>query len=60
MLRLANSLEAVRALHARLTTWRRRARSRAELAAMDDRMLGDLGLSRGAAYFEASKPFWRG
>ncbi|HEU0199603.1 MAG TPA: DUF1127 domain-containing protein [Burkholderiaceae bacterium] len=47
------------ALLATLRTWRRRAHSRAELAAMDDRMLKDLGLSRAAALYEASKPFWQ-
>jgi len=43
------------ALHA----WRRRSRERAELAALDDRMLQDIGLSRGDAEFLINKPFWR-
>jgi uncharacterized protein YjiS (DUF1127 family) len=40
--------------------WRRRAISRCELTSLNDRDLSDLGLTRGAAEFEGSKPFWRG
>jgi uncharacterized protein YjiS (DUF1127 family) len=43
----------------RVKQWRRRARERAELAALDDRMLTDIGLSRAEAEFLANKPFWR-
>ncbi len=43
------------ALHA----WRQRSRERAELAALDDRMLQDIGLTRGDAEFLVNKPFWR-
>jgi uncharacterized protein YjiS (DUF1127 family) len=43
----------------RLRQWRRRARDRAELAALDDRMLADIGISRTEAEFLANKPFWR-
>ena len=39
--------------------WRRRARSRAELAALDDRTLRDIGVSRGDIRLEIDKPFWR-
>ena len=39
--------------------WRRRARSRAELAALDDRTLRDLGLTRADLWAEIDKPFWR-
>jgi uncharacterized protein YjiS (DUF1127 family) len=39
--------------------WRRRARGRRELAALDERTLRDFGVSRYDAYHEASKPFWR-
>lgn len=39
--------------------WRRRARDRAELAGLDDRMLKDIGLTRGDAEFLSNKPFWR-
>jgi uncharacterized protein YjiS (DUF1127 family) len=39
--------------------WRRRARGRRELAALGERALRDIGVSRYDAYHEASKPFWR-
>lgn len=39
--------------------WRRRARSRAELAALDDRTLRDIGLTRADVWAEIDKPFWR-
>lgn len=39
--------------------WRRRARSRAELAALDDRTLRDIGLTRVDLWREIDKPFWR-
>ena len=39
--------------------WRRRLRERRALAAMDDRGLRDVGLTRYDAYYEARKPFWR-
>lgn len=42
-----------------LREWRRRARDRAELAALDGRMLADIGLSRGDAEFLINKPFWK-
>ncbi|MCP3866526.1 MAG: DUF1127 domain-containing protein [Gammaproteobacteria bacterium] len=37
----------------------RRASQRRQLAAMDDRMLKDIGISRVEALDEAAKPFWR-
>jgi uncharacterized protein YjiS (DUF1127 family) len=48
-----------RRVRALLSIWRRRLRERRELAAMDDRGLRDIGLTRYDAYCEASKPFWR-
>lgn len=42
-----------------LREWRRRAGDRAELAALDERTLADIGLSRADAEFLANKPFWR-
>jgi uncharacterized protein YjiS (DUF1127 family) len=42
-----------------LREWRRRSRERAELAQLDDRMLRDIGVSRGDVLAEINKPFWR-
>lgn len=39
--------------------WRRRANGRRELAALSDRCLRDIGLTRYDAAHEARKPFWR-
>ncbi len=39
--------------------WCRRARDRASLGALNDRMLADIGISRANAEFLANKPFWR-
>ena len=38
--------------------WRRRVRSRSELANLDESDLQVSGISRSMAEFEASKPFW--
>ena len=38
--------------------WRRRVRSRSELANLDESDLKDSGISRSMAEFETSKPFW--
>ena len=46
-------------LFAILREWRRRVRDRAELAGLDNRMLKDIGLTRGDAEFLSNKPFWR-
>lgn len=42
-----------------LHTWSERARSRRELARLDDHMLGDIGLNRAMVEREFRKPFWR-
>ena len=42
-----------------LRGWRRRSKDRAQLAALNDRMLTDIGISRAEAEFLANKPFWR-
>jgi uncharacterized protein YjiS (DUF1127 family) len=42
-----------------LQQWRRRSRERAELAKLDDRMLRDIGITRGDVWDEINKPFWR-
>jgi len=39
--------------------WWRRARGRAELARLDDRMLKDIGITRADAEFLSNQPFWR-
>ena len=44
---------------ATIREWRRRVRGRAELAALDDRTLRDIGLSRVDIWHEIDKPFWR-
>lgn len=44
---------------ARLGLWRCRARTRCELAALDERTLQDIGLNPARVRAEAAKPFWR-
>ncbi len=44
---------------AAVARWRRRARERSELAAMNAHDLRDIGISRAQAEFEIRKPFWR-
>ncbi len=46
-------------LVARLTEWRRRARSRAVLARFGARELRDIGFTPADAARECAKPFWR-
>lgn len=38
--------------------WRERARQRRRLAALDARMLADIGITWAAALSEAEQPFW--
>ena len=42
-----------------LSEWRRRLRSRREIATLDYCTLSDRGVSAGQMRFEAQKPFWR-
>jgi uncharacterized protein YjiS (DUF1127 family) len=42
-----------------LARWNARARERHILAAMDERGLRDIGLSRGDSAMESRKPFWQ-
>jgi uncharacterized protein YjiS (DUF1127 family) len=42
-----------------LLLWQGRARQRAHLAALDDRLLRDIGLTRADVERELLKPFWR-
>jgi uncharacterized protein YjiS (DUF1127 family) len=48
-----------KALIALYGEWRRRLRSRRELATMSERSLRDVGLTRYDAAVESQKPFWR-
>lgn len=52
-------LPALRRFPAMIREWRRRARSRRELLALDDHMLKDIGITRIDARYEAAKWFWR-
>lgn len=54
---LANAARRVIAV---VKLWRQRARGRAALAALDDHMLNDIGLSRADVTREINKPFWTG
>ena len=42
-----------------ILTWLERSRQRRALAAFDDWLLKDIGLSRGDAMRECDKPFWQ-
>lgn len=44
---------------ATLRTWIDRTRQRRTLRALDDHLLGDIGISRSDAEAEAAKPFWK-
>jgi len=46
-------------LLALMTVWFQRAHQRRQLAALDDRALRDIGISREQAQTEAAKPFWK-
>jgi uncharacterized protein YjiS (DUF1127 family) len=46
-------------LSARLRRWRARVRERRSLAAMDERLLRDIGITRLDRARECAKPFWR-
>jgi uncharacterized protein YjiS (DUF1127 family) len=41
-----------------LVVWQDRARGRAQLRALDDRLLRDIGLDADSARAEVRKPFW--
>ena len=49
----------LRRLGQRVVAWQERARMRRGLAAMDDRLLRDIGMTRAEAHREYDKPFWR-
>lgn len=44
---------------AALLLWKQRARTRRQLALLDDRQLSDIGISTAERTEEVSKPFWR-
>jgi uncharacterized protein YjiS (DUF1127 family) len=54
-----HSRDALQHAVATLREWHRRRRDRATLAAFDDRMLRDIGVTRVDALYEINKPFWR-
>jgi len=49
----------VERLFERILLWLTLARSRRDLAALDERALHDIGIDRATAMEEAAKPFWR-
>ncbi len=42
-----------------LRVWQDRVRQRRHLASLDDRLLRDMGLTRGLVSQESDKPFWQ-
>ena len=56
---LARLLQGAGAAIDVILLWQERARQRHHLAKLDDRLLRDIGLSRGEAMHETDKPFWR-
>lgn len=57
--RIPSPADLFGALWRTLLRWQRRHEDRLHLAAMDDRLLRDIGISREQADAEARKPFWR-
>jgi uncharacterized protein YjiS (DUF1127 family) len=55
--RLPRESAATRAL-GHVFGWLERARSRRQLAELDDRMLADIGIDRATAHAESERPFW--
>jgi uncharacterized protein YjiS (DUF1127 family) len=51
--------KAVDRIVATLRAWRQRSRERIQLAILDDRLLRDIGVTRGDVWREINKPFWR-
>ena len=58
--KLVRRIEAIaETISETLKTWSRRSADRRRLAQMNDRMLTDIGLTRGQVTFEANKFFWQ-
>jgi len=58
-LTLGSGSALLRRLLQLLRLWQQRARTRRQLAALDDRQLADIGVSRSERMDELGKPFWR-
>ncbi|KJH85023.1 DUF1127 domain-containing protein [Pseudomonas sp. KSR10] len=58
-LRLGTGSLSLRRLVELLHLWHRRARTRRQLAALDEHQLSDIGISRSERMAELEKPFWR-
>jgi uncharacterized protein YjiS (DUF1127 family) len=56
--RLGSGFSVVRRCLATLRLWRQRAQERRALAALDDRLLADIGVTRADAERECAAPFW--
>lgn len=56
---LTKSQEFLMALLSEFNQWNTRYQQREQLLEMNDHLLHDLGISRGDAQVEASKPFWK-
>jgi uncharacterized protein YjiS (DUF1127 family) len=55
---LAGVKAAVGHVYGALIEWRNRARGRAMLGGLDERLLKDIGVNRATASHEAGKRFW--
>lgn len=54
-----NLRSALMGIVATICSWQRRDEERQHLADLDDRLLSDIGLTRGQVQAEICKPFWR-
>lgn len=50
---------ALMGIVATICSWQSRDEERQNLATLDDRLLSDIGLTRGQVQAEVRKPFWR-